>query len=103
MLEKRYSIYQFLVVATIRQAVFARTRLGTTALKSAKVGADSIFVLVSGYDAMCLLGVSASQTYSRYPMAKKKNLSMLLHLVEAAIQAYSIFIRHGYLQHVACG
>lgn len=66
---------------------------------SGGVGSPSFFVLVSGSKSICLIACPALNTYVHYPMNQSEKLAGLLYLEEEAVPAFSIFVRHGYLQH----
>lgn len=61
-----------------------------------------ILVVISGSEAICLLVFSALETYALYPMSINKKLVELLPLDKVKIPPYSVFIRHGCLQHKRC-
>lgn len=54
-----------------------------------------VFLLVSGSEAIDLLGRATSHNYVNYSIAEKKKLTELLCLVDVQISSFSIFIGKG--------
>lgn len=57
------------------------------------------FVVVSGYEALCLIVCLVSRIYLHYLKAEKKKLADLLWVGEMALPSYSGVVTHGYLHH----
>lgn len=61
------------------------------------------FLLVSQFEALCLLVCSASHTDLHNLMPERKVLAQLLRLEKVTILEYSVSIGHEDLQHEGCG
>lgn len=65
--------------------------------KVLKDSGSGFFILLFGFEAICILGCSASYTYVHYPMDENIKLAQLFRLKENASPVSSILVGYRYL------
>lgn len=67
-----------------------------------KARSPRFFVLISGFEAICVLVYLSSNSYVDDPMDGRTKLAELFSRGEVAVPAYSVFVQHGYVEHGRC-